>query len=109
MPPETDNICAAIRNTSPIELPPGYVRGGEVRACLCLRVGYGLASSQTQPDKDKNAHSFFSYRFAGVSKFVEVPGAHHNDLRVGHPPAGDAVVLFLEQMETKDNPAIKPQ
>ena len=22
--------------------------------------------------------------------FVEVPGAHHSDLRVGHPPAGDA-------------------
>lgn len=31
-------------------------------------------------------------------RFVEVPGAHHNDLRVGHPPAGDAVADFLQQI-----------
>ena len=33
--------------------------------------------------------------------FVEVPGAHHNDLRVGHPPAGDAVAVFLQQLADK--------
>ena len=32
--------------------------------------------------------------------FVEVPGAHHSDLRVGHPPAGDAVATFLQQIAT---------
>jgi pimeloyl-ACP methyl ester carboxylesterase len=32
--------------------------------------------------------------------FVEVPGAHHSDLRVGHPPAGDAVAAFLQQTAT---------
>lgn len=30
--------------------------------------------------------------------FVEVPGAHHNDLRVGHPPAGSAVEAFIKQI-----------
>jgi pimeloyl-ACP methyl ester carboxylesterase len=28
--------------------------------------------------------------------FMEVPGAHHSDLRVGHPPAGDAMAAFLQ-------------
>ncbi len=40
---------------------------------------------------------------ARQKRFVEVPGAHHNDLRVGHPPAGDAVALFLHQIG--ENPA----
>ena len=43
---------------------------------------------------------------ASVSKlktFVEVPGAHHNDLRVGHPPAGDAVATFLRPFITENN------
>ena len=37
---------------------------------------------------------------AKQKRFVEVPGAHHNDLRVGHPPAGDAVAVFLQQIAT---------
>ena len=32
--------------------------------------------------------------------FIEVPGAHHSDLRVAHPPAGDAVATFLQQIAT---------
>ncbi len=43
---------------------------------------------------------------ASVSKqkiFVAVPGAHHNDLRVGHPPAGDAVATFLQSFMTENN------
>jgi len=35
---------------------------------------------------------------AKQKRFVEVPGAHHSDLRVGHPPAGDAVAVFLQQI-----------
>ncbi len=37
---------------------------------------------------------------AKQKRFVEVPGAHHSDLRVGHPPAGDAVAGFLQQVAT---------
>lgn len=39
----------------------------------------------------------FSASPAKRKRFVEVPGAHHNDIRVGHPPAGDAVATFLQQ------------
>lgn len=35
--------------------------------------------------------------------FVEVPGAHHNDVRVGHPPAGDAVATFLQGLAADGN------
>ena len=35
---------------------------------------------------------------AKQKRFVEVPGAHHSDLRVGHPPAGDAVAAFLQEI-----------
>ncbi len=35
---------------------------------------------------------------AKQKRFVDVPGAHHNDLRVGHPPAGDAVAAFLQEL-----------
>ena len=35
--------------------------------------------------------------------FTEVPGAHHNDLRVGHPPAGDAVAVFLQPFSGERN------
>jgi pimeloyl-ACP methyl ester carboxylesterase len=46
----------------------------------------------------------FSASPAKQKTFVEVPGAHHNDIRVGHPPAGDAVATFLQQMEANDAP-----
>lgn len=42
----------------------------------------------------------FSASPASQKRFVEVPGAHHNDIRVGHPPAGDAVATFLQQLAT---------
>jgi uncharacterized protein len=42
----------------------------------------------------------FSASPAKQKRFVEVPGAHHNDIRVGHPPAGDAVATFLQQLAT---------
>lgn len=42
----------------------------------------------------------FSASPAKQKTFLEVSGAHHNDLRVGHPPAGDAVAKFLEQLST---------
>ncbi len=41
---------------------------------------------------------------AKQKRFVEVPGAHHSDLRVGHPPAGDAVASFLQQIATGQPP-----
>src|ERR1700761_372749 len=44
----------------------------------------------------------FSASPAKQKRFVEVPGAHHNDIRVGHPPAGDAVATFLQQLATND-------
>jgi uncharacterized protein len=46
----------------------------------------------------------FSASPAKQKRFVEVPGAHHNDIRVGHPPAGDAVATFLQQLATNGTP-----
>ena len=37
---------------------------------------------------------------AKQKSMLEVPGVHHSDLRVGHPPAGDAVASFLQQIAT---------
>ncbi len=44
---------------------------------------------------------------AKQKRFVEVPGAHHNDLRVGHPPAGDAVAVFLQQIAGGQTPGVQ--
>lgn len=43
---------------------------------------------------------------AKQKRFVEVPGAHHSDLRVGHPPAGDAVAAFLQQIAGGQDPGV---
>ena len=37
---------------------------------------------------------------AKQKRLVEIPGVHHNDLRVGHPPASDAVQRFLRELTT---------
>jgi uncharacterized protein len=44
---------------------------------------------------------------AKQKKFVEVPGAHHSDLRVGHPPAGDAVAEFLQEIAADHGPGVQ--
>lgn len=46
----------------------------------------------------------FAASTATQKRFLEVPGAHHNDLRVGHPPAGDAVATFLQQIAADNTP-----
>lgn len=49
----------------------------------------------------------FSASPARQKTFLEVPGAHHNDIRVGHPPAGDAVARFLQQIAANDTAPVR--
>jgi fermentation-respiration switch protein FrsA (DUF1100 family) len=41
---------------------------------------------------------------AAQKQFVEVPGAHHNDLHFSQPPASDALERFVESLR-KGGPA----
>ena len=68
-----------------------------------------LVVQGTEDDVVPNAQGreVFAASTAKQKRFVEVPGAHHNDLRIGHPPAGDAVAVFLQQIAEEQTPRTK--
>ncbi len=76
--PEVRPIYDNVKEIGKVQSPLLVVQGTEDCVVPIAQGGEVFAAS---PAKQK--------------QFVEVPGAHHSDLRVGHPPAGDAVAEFL--------------